>query len=158
MCQLKESLDAKRASVKDLDASYSSVKEKHSASQTAINVKEELLQTLLTGLSSSNATGGGYMGQLAEAKSRLAHAVAEEEQGRVKLTMAEKDLVVLKKRWMEVEKDAGDGKRRLEAQRREVEGLENKVKSSGWSTEKEQERDNALRSAKSEVRRLIEVC
>jgi len=40
---------------------------------------EELLQTLLTGLSSSgtgNSGGGGYMGQLADAKARLAQATA----------------------------------------------------------------------------------
>jgi hypothetical protein len=76
-------LTEKRAQVEQLTASYATVKEKHTATQTTLSTAEELLQTLLTGLSSgnnNNAGGGGYMGQLADAKARLAQASAEEEQ------------------------------------------------------------------------------
>lgn len=126
--------------------------------QATLNNKEELLQTLLTGLSSSNtATGGGYMGQLADAKGRLAQASAEEEQSRVKLGMSQKDLKALEKRWKEVEKEAGDGKRNLEAKQKEVDQMRKQIESTGWSKEKETQTEMSLRSARSEVRQATEV-
>ncbi|KAM6499653.1 hypothetical protein JOM56_005161 [Amanita muscaria] len=56
---------------------------------------EELLQSALTGLSSdsgNSAGGGGYTGQIAYARARAAQAAAEEEQSKVLLWMAEKEL------------------------------------------------------------------
>lgn len=122
-----------------------------------MNAKEELLQNLLTGLSSSSTTGGGYMGQLADAKARQAHAAGEEEQSRLKLGMSQKELKALEKRWKEVEKEAGEGKRKLKEKETEVEKLRKKVEASGWSSEKESQNEMALRSAKATVRQLTEV-
>jgi structural maintenance of chromosome 2 len=53
------------------------------------------------------------MGQLADAKAKLAQATAEEEQSRVKLGMSEKELKTLEGRWKEVEREVGDGKRKF---------------------------------------------
>lgn len=50
------------------------------------------------------------MGQLADARARLAQAAAEEEQSRVKLGMAEKALKGLEKLSKEVEKRKGKAK------------------------------------------------
>ena len=46
-----------------------------------MNIDEELLQTFLTGLSSTGAknNGGGYTDQLADAKVRLAEGATEEK-------------------------------------------------------------------------------
>lgn len=85
------------------------------------------MQTLLTGLSSSSSSGGGYVGQLANAKAKLAQASAEEEQSRVTLGMAEKELKALEKRWNEVEKEDKEGRRNLEAKSSEVDALKKKV-------------------------------
>ena len=97
------------------------------------------------------------MGQLADAKGRLAQATAEEEQSRVKLGMSEKELKVLEGRWKEVEREAGDGKKNLEKVKAETEKFRRKVEESGWSAEKEREGVDALRVAKGEERRLSEV-
>ena len=73
--------------MEDLTASHAKVKEKQDSLQAALTSSEELLQSLLTGLSSNNganAGGGGYMGQLSDARTRAAQAAAEEEQCRVK--------------------------------------------------------------------------
>lgn len=98
------------------------------------------------------------MGQLADAKARLAHAETEEEQSRIKLGMSEKDLKALEKKWKDVEKEAGDGKRALEAMRGEVEALRKKVESCGWSAEKDKAAELAIRAARAEVRQYTEVC
>lgn len=117
------------------------------------------MQTLLTGLSNKKTnTGGGYMGQLAEAKQRAAQATAEEEQSKLKLGMAEKELKSLDARWKEVERDAGESIRSLEAMRAEIDGLKRKLGETGWSTEKEQQAVLALQNARAEVQRLTEVC
>ena len=62
------------------------VKKVHNATQAALSNSEELLQSLLTGLSFSNTnnSGGGYMGQLADAKAHLAQGAVEEEQNHLK--------------------------------------------------------------------------
>ena len=95
-------------------AEYDAVKEKHTAMQTTLSSAEDLLQTLLTGLagtSAQSAGGGGYMGQIADARARLAHAAAEEEQARVKLDMSRRELGELEKHWKAVEREAGQGER-----------------------------------------------
>ena len=76
-------------------AEYNVVKERHTATQTALATAEEPVQTLLTGLTGSSAQssgGGGCMGQIADARARLAQAAAEEERARVKLDMSKREL------------------------------------------------------------------
>ena len=98
------------------------------------------------------------MGQLAEAKQRMAQAAAEEEQSKVKLGMAEKELGTLKGRMKDFEREAGDSKRKLEGMRETVGGIKSKIAKCGWSAEKEGEGEAKLREAKSAVRNLGEVC
>ncbi|THG98165.1 hypothetical protein EW026_g3966 [Hermanssonia centrifuga] len=159
--ELKETqrlLTQKRSEVEALAAAYGIVKDKHSTLQAALSNSEELLQTLLTGLSSNSSghTGGGYMGQLAEAKARQAQAQAEEEQSRVKLVMSEKELPKLQARWKDVEREAADGKKNLDKMEKELDRFKQKVIETGWSAENEKECETALREARNEVRRLTE--
>jgi structural maintenance of chromosome 2 len=89
--QLEAALAAKKTQVNAVTAEYNAVKEKHTATQNSLASSEDLLQTLLTGVtgtSAQSASGGGYMGQIADARARLAQAAAEEEQTRVKLDMS----------------------------------------------------------------------
>ena len=77
----------KRNEVEEVTVAHRKVKDEHTASDIKLNTDEELLQTLLTGLSSTGAKnkGGGCMGQLADAKARLAQGAAAEEQSKVRL-------------------------------------------------------------------------
>jgi structural maintenance of chromosome 2 len=62
-------------------AEYDAVKDKHTTMQTALASAEDLVQTLLTGLASTSAqsaSGGGYIGQIVDARAQLAQAAAEE--------------------------------------------------------------------------------
>lgn len=97
------------------------------------------------------------MGQLAEARSRIAQGEAEEEQSKVKLGMSEKELKTLEGRWKEVEKEAQKGKKNVEAMKASVEDYRKKVASSGWNEEMERAGDAKLRDAKAEVRTLNDV-
>ncbi|KAJ8469227.1 hypothetical protein ONZ51_g9127 [Trametes cubensis] len=84
-------------------------------------------------------------------------ATAEEEQCRVKLAMSEKELKALEARWKAVEREAGEGARQLEAMRADVERRKKKVAETGWSQEKDDAQQTAIREAKDEVQRLTEV-
>ncbi|KAF9220656.1 condensin complex subunit SMC2 [Gyrodon lividus] len=155
---LRDSLKEKRGQVARLEKSYVSVKTSHDTTQTALTNSEELLQTLLTGLSSSNTgnSGGGYMGQLAEAKARLAQGAAEEEQNRIKLSMSEKELKALEAKWKDVEKDAHQGQQSLDKLKAELDKLKRQLADCGWSAEQQQQSDVDLRTAKGQVNRLTE--
>ncbi|KAI8976364.1 condensin complex subunit SMC2 [Trametes punicea] len=157
--ELRAAFEEKRRQVGELTASHATVQEKHNGLQTALTKAEELLQTLLTGLSSNNsgnAGGGGYMGQLSDARTRAAQASAEEEQCRVKLAMAEKELKELEVRWKAVEREASEGTRQLEAMRADVEKRKKRIAETGWSSEKEQAHDAAIAEAKEAVRSSTE--
>lgn len=116
---------------------------------------------MLTGLSGKNAAGGGggsgYMGQLADAQQALESAKAEEEQTRVKLEMAKKELAEQEKRYKALEKDAGEGRAALDRLRKELEALKAKVDRSGWSEEMEREAGEKMRVVKEEERRAEQV-
>ena len=159
--QLRANLDEKQQQVDKLTAEYNAVKEKHTSLQTAQNSAEELLQTLLTGLSSNKGdgnTGGGYMGQIADAEKRMTEAKAEESQFTTKLEMKQAALKELQAKHKQVADEVRDSARNLEALKTTVENFKRKVAETGWSEEKEQAHETALREAKHKVRNLTEVC
>lgn len=130
------------------------------ALQSQLATSEELLQTLVTGLSSSNnaSATGGYLGQLAEAKARLASAATEEEQGRMRMSMVEKELKEKEVKWKAVEKDAGEGAKTVAKGKKDVEILQKKLAATGWDSDKEDAIANQIREAREQIRTLSEVC
>ncbi len=123
-----------------ITAEHTTVKDDHAKIQQKLTSDEELLQSLLTGLSSSNTNtnGGGYLGQIAEARARGAQARAEEEQSKITLSMQEKDLKDRQNRWKEVERDAGEGKRKIQALKAELERCRQQSERCGWNREMEE--------------------
>jgi structural maintenance of chromosome 2 len=153
-------LKEKTAQVQTLTASYSTIKDQHTANLKTLSTAEELLQTLLTGLSSNNnnaASGGGYMGQLASAKQRVAQGQAEEEQARVKLVMSQKEMKALEARWKEVEREAKDGERKVKDVKKAVESLRERLGKCGWNEELEKKHEEGVRAARVEIRELTDV-
>jgi structural maintenance of chromosome 2 len=121
--QLDALLAQKRLQVKELTASYATIKDARTTIQIKLATAEELLQTLLTGLISSGAGtsgGGGYMGQLADAKARLAQATTEEDQCRMQLGMSERE----------------GAKGKLDAMKADAEIFRKKIAQSGWNAER----------------------
>ncbi|KAI0086823.1 condensin complex subunit SMC2 [Irpex rosettiformis] len=158
LAEADQALEGKRAEVEKLKKSYATTTENHKALQDALNSSEELLQNLLTGLTSKNSvqSGGGYMGQLADARARVAQAAAEEEQSRVKLASAEKDLKGLQTRWKEVEREANEGKKTLASMEGEVEKFRQRVRQCAWSEEQDRAMEESLREARNGVRSASE--
>ena len=108
--QNAKSIQQKRSSTTKDAAAFAELKTAYDAGVAELAKNEELLQTLLTGLSSSNADdkgAGGYLGQLAEAKARLASAGTEAEQAKVKIGLAEKEIKEKEPRAKKAEKEGG---------------------------------------------------
>lgn len=103
---------------------------------------EELLQTLTTGLSSTDSnddSAGGYMGQLADAKAQVAAAGTEAEQAKVKIGLAEKEIKEKEPRAKKAEKEGQGLLNELAAKRSDVEKLSKRLQGSGWDEAKEKD-------------------
>ncbi|KAF8346307.1 condensin complex subunit SMC2 [Amanita rubescens] len=147
----------KKVQVDALSAAYNITKEKHTTMESARSSSEELLQSLLTGLTSTRtetSAGGGYMGQIADARARAAQAAAEEEQSRVRLGMAQRELKALETRWKEVEREAGDGRKRIERTKQTVEGCRAALARCKWNEELENNLEAKLKEARDNVAEL----
>jgi len=150
----------KKKQVEQEFTSYTKIKEKHTALEAKLSSDEELLQTLLTGLSSKGAKnqGGGYMGALADARARIAQGAAEEQQSKVKLGMSEKELAELEQRHRAFAKEAEASMKKIANIKAAVQALEAKVVNCGWSQEKDQDLERQLRAAREQLKNLTEVC
>jgi structural maintenance of chromosome 2 len=60
------------------------------AQNVEVEQKEELLQTLQTGVASKEGQESGYQGQLQDARNRASNAATEQEQGKLKINHLEK--------------------------------------------------------------------
>ncbi|PPQ99377.1 hypothetical protein CVT24_009207 [Panaeolus cyanescens] len=157
--QLKESeagLNEKQALADEVQRAYDKLKQEEDALTQKHASDEELLQTLLTGLSSSSNKnkGGGYMGQLADAKAKMAQAAAEEEQNRTKLNMNNLELKNLETKMKTFAKEAADNMKKLQTIQASVQACEKRLTDCGWSADKEKDLDMRLRQARQDVKDL----
>ncbi|KAK0643618.1 RecF/RecN/SMC [Cercophora newfieldiana] len=83
--------------LKEKTKTYEKIKEKYDAAKDAMEKqsqeaesKEELLQTLQTGVASKEGQENGYQGQLQDARNRATAAVTEQEQAKIKIAHLEK--------------------------------------------------------------------
>jgi structural maintenance of chromosome 2 len=115
---------------------------------------------LTTGLSSNNSdedTAGGYLGQLAEAKAKLAAAGTEAEQAKVKMGLAEKEIKEKEPRAKKAEKEGQGLIKELEAKRNDVESLRQRVEASGWDEGKEKSLLEKQADHSQKINELLEV-
>lgn len=115
---------------------------------------------MTTGLSSNNSdedTAGGYLGQLAEAKAKLAAAGTEAEQAKVKMGLAEKEIKEKEPRAKKAEKEGQGLIKELESKRNDVESLRQRVEASGWDEGKEKSLLEKQADHSQKINELLEV-
>ncbi|KAF5360038.1 hypothetical protein D9758_007643 [Tetrapyrgos nigripes] len=151
------SLAEKKVEVDSITEEFESVKAAYKTAADKLSADEELLQTLRTGLSSDKnggAGGGGYMGQIADAKSRAAQASADEEQCRVERAMSEQQLKDAEARFKKVEKEAGDGEKRVGQLKAAVEGIQKRLDACDWNKDKDKEGEDRINTLRKQSREL----
>ena len=90
VAEVQKLLDIKKNEYEKLQSQYNAAKEEFDTQTAEVEKKEELLQTLQTGVASKEGQENGYQGQLQDARNRLSAAATEQEQSKVKIAHLEK--------------------------------------------------------------------
>ncbi|KAI1850090.1 hypothetical protein JX266_004469 [Neoarthrinium moseri] len=90
VAELEASLKEKTTAFEKIKAKYDSAREESEKQSQEAESKEELLQTLQTGVASKEGQESGYQGQLQDARNRAAAAATEQEQAKLKVAHLEK--------------------------------------------------------------------
>lgn len=90
VAELEASLEDKTKAYEKTKAKHDSAKEDLEKQSQEAESKEELLQTLQTGVASKEGQENGYQAQLQDARSRASAAVTEQEQAKIKIAHLEK--------------------------------------------------------------------
>ena len=97
------------------------------------------------------------MGQLAEAKARLAAAGTEAEQAKVRIGLAEKEIKEKEPRAKKAEKEGEGLLKELATKRAEVEKIRKRVEGAGWDEGRERELAEKQAEHGAKVTELMEV-
>ncbi|ORX40472.1 P-loop containing nucleoside triphosphate hydrolase protein [Kockovaella imperatae] len=139
---LAKSIDQNRVSTEKETAAFADVKAAYDAGVSELAKAEELLQSLITGLSTNDGNddnAGGYMGQLAEAKARLSAAGTEMEQAKVKITASEKEVKEKEPKAKKAEKEGESVLKELRDKKAAVEALHKKLAGGSWDEGREKD-------------------
>ncbi|RDW90794.1 condensin subunit SMC2 [Aspergillus mulundensis] len=118
---LEKALKDKKKIYDKLQAQYDAAKAELDAQTAEVEQKEELLQTLQTGVASKEGQESGYQGQLQDARNRASNAATEQEQAKLKIAH-------LEKRIKEEEPRAKKAKEQNSGLLKELEGLKSQAK------------------------------
>jgi structural maintenance of chromosome 2 len=89
---LEKQLHEKKKAHEKLQEKYKAAHDDLAKQSDEVEKKEELLQTLLTGVASKEGQESGYQGQLQEARNRASAAATEQEQAKLKISHLEKQV------------------------------------------------------------------
>ncbi|RFU28288.1 hypothetical protein B7463_g8052, partial [Scytalidium lignicola] len=145
-----------KKTVAELEASLNQKKEKKQTEEA--ETKEELLQTLQTGVASKEGQESGYQGQLLDARNRANAAATEQEQTKLKLTHLEKRIKEVEPRAKKA-KEANAGLfNELEGLRGEARKLEKTLADLGFEPGKEDELYKQESTLQNRIRELRRDC
>lgn len=86
VAELEATLKIKSAAFEDAKSTYDKAKDDLAKQSGDVESKEELLQTLQTGVASKDGPENGYQGQLQDARNRATTAATEQEQAKIKIS------------------------------------------------------------------------
>ena len=89
---LEKQLQEKKKAHEKLQEKYQTAHAELAKQTEEVEKKEELLQTLQTGVASKEGQESGYQGQLQEARNRASAAATEQEQAKLKISHLEKQV------------------------------------------------------------------
>ena len=157
-------------SVKDLDAQikekysifenlqvqYNKAKVEFDAQTEDVEKKEELLQTLQTGVASKDGQESGYQGQLQDAKSRVSAAATEQEQAKMKVSHLEKRIKEDEPRAKKAKEQNSASLKDLDKLKAQAKKLEAELHRSGLEPGQEERMQDQEASLQENIRALRE--
>lgn len=136
---LEAQLKEKTKLYEKLQAKYDAGHSELQKQTEEVEKKEELLQTLQTGVTSKEGQESGYQGQLQDAKTRASNASTEQEQAKLRITHLEKRIKEEEPRAKKAKEQNSALMKDLEALRSQASKLESDLKKLGFEPGKEEE-------------------
>ncbi|KAG6008369.1 hypothetical protein E4U21_004573 [Claviceps maximensis] len=137
--ELEASFEEKKAAFNDAKAYYDKAKEDLVKQTQEVESKEELLQTLQTGVASKDGQENGYQGQLQDAKNRATVAATEQEQAKIKITHLQSRLKEEEPRAKKAKEQNADLLRDLEGLKTQTKKLEKELSKLGFEQGQEEQ-------------------
>ncbi|QPG94849.1 hypothetical protein C2857_007147 [Epichloe festucae Fl1] len=137
--ELETSLKEKTTAFDNAKASYDKAKEDLVKQTQEVESKEELLQTLQTGVASKDGQENGYQGQLQDAKNRATTAATEQEQAKIKIAHLQSRLKEEEPRAKKAKEQNADLLRDLDGLKGQTKQLEKELSKLGFEPGQEEE-------------------
>ena len=154
VAELEALLTEKTKAFETIKAKYDAAKEQLEKQNEEAESKEELLQTLQTGVASKEGQENGYQGQLQDARNRATAAVTEQEQAKIKIAHLEKRIKEEEPRAKKAKEQNAGLLRDLDELRSQAQKLEKELGKLGFTPGTEDEMSKQESSLQQTVRSL----
>jgi structural maintenance of chromosome 2 len=134
---LEKQLHEKKKAYEQLQEKYKTAHDELARQTDEVEKKEELLQTLQTGVASKEGQESGYQGQLQEARNRASAAATEQEQAKLKISHLEKQVKEDEPKAKKAKEQNSGLIKDLEALRSQAKKLESELAKLGFDEGKE---------------------
>ncbi|KAF3891828.1 SMC hinge domain-containing protein [Trichophyton interdigitale] len=138
LAEVQANLKGKKQIYDKLQAQYDKAKADFDAQTAEVEQKEELLQTLQTGVASKEGQGNGYQGQLQDARNRASAAATEQEQAKLKISHLEKRIKEEEPRAKKAAEQNRGLLKDLESLKKQAQKLEAELAKQGFEPGKEE--------------------
>ncbi|TGO53974.1 hypothetical protein BOTNAR_0280g00010 [Botryotinia narcissicola] len=139
-----------------LQSQYDKAKEDLEKQNLEAETKEELLQTLQTGVASKEGQESGYQGQLQDARNRMSTASTEQEQAKLKINHLEKRIKEEEPRSKKAKEQNAGLLGDLEGLRSQAQKLEKELQKLGFEAGKEDDMYKQESTIQQNIRRIRE--
>ena len=154
--ELEAQVQQKSKNYEKLQAQYDTAKADMDKQTAEVEQKEELLQTLQTGVASKEGQENGYQGQLQDARNRVSAAATEQEQAKLKISHLEKRIKEDEPRAKKAKEQNSDLLKDLEELRAHAKELESELGKLGFELGKEEAMCQREASLQEQIRNLRE--
>ncbi|KAH0562707.1 hypothetical protein GP486_002623 [Trichoglossum hirsutum] len=154
--ELEAQLKEKTALFEELKSRYDNAKVELEKKTQDAEKKEELLQTLLTGVASKEGQESGYQGQLQDARNRVSAATTEQEQAKLRITHLEKRIKEEEPRAKKAKQQNSGLLKDLDGLRSQTKKLESELGKLGFEPGREEDLHRQEASLQQQVRGLRE--
>ncbi|KAM0151525.1 hypothetical protein ACHAQE_008463 [Botrytis cinerea] len=154
--EMESLLKQKTKVYEKVQSQYDKAKEDLEKQNLEAETKEELLQTLQTGVASKEGQESGYQGQLQDARNRMSAASTEQEQAKLKITHLEKRIKEEEPRSKKAKEQNAGLLGDLEGLRSEAQKLEKELQKLGFEAGKEDDMYKQESTIQQNIRRIRE--
>lgn len=156
VAELEKQLHDKKKIYDKLQAQYDTAKAELDAQTAEVEQKEELLQTLQTGVASKEGQENGYQGQLQDARNRVSAAATEQEQAKLKIAHLEKRIKEEEPRAKKAREQNSGLLKDLEGLKAQARKLEAELAKQGFKPGKEEQMYQEESNLQKSIRELRE--